>query len=174
MANPLPNDIHTTDGETYRSPAHPQMVAALGRAQWNFFSLEETVVAILYEAGEFSLVSGRSLTAGDKAKCLRKLIARLEGEGAPQDVADALKKAETAFDHARASYRNALSHAHPFTAGYAQDGTYLPGLAHTTKHLQTVLAREAADLHEIAHRIEDAISPLGDAREALKRLPQKP
>ena len=33
-----------------------------------------------------------------------------------------------AFRNARREYRNALSHASPFTVGYDADGTYLPGL----------------------------------------------
>ena len=77
------NDTHTTDGERYRTPAHPLVVAALGRALWNFLPLEESVVAILYEGGAMTLTDARSLMASGKEHALVDLKDRLQGEQAP-------------------------------------------------------------------------------------------
>jgi hypothetical protein len=55
------DDAHTTCGEHFRIPAHSEMVAALGRTTWNFFSLEEGIVALLWEAKASDLNTSRSL-----------------------------------------------------------------------------------------------------------------
>jgi hypothetical protein len=157
------NDTHTTDGEHYRTPAHPLLISALGRAVWNFLSLEETVVAILYEAGTHDLGEARSMMAGAKAEALRRLGPWLRQRGASHHLVSTIEVAYEAFDLARSEYRNALLHASPFTAGYEEDGTYRPGLAMTTPS-GLVDARAPLDLHSLAHRIEDAIDPLSAAR----------
>jgi hypothetical protein len=146
------------------------MVSALGRAVWTFLSLEESVVAILYEGGHSDLGSARSGTAGGKESALKGLRQQLKDEGASLDILAALDAGIEAFPHARVEWRNVLSHAHPFTAGYEEDGTYLPWLGFTDRkgHYRTV-ALDANDLLEIAHRIEDAISPLGSARRAVRQ-----
>ena len=145
------------------------MIAALGRALWNFLSLEESVVAILHEAEFQALDEARRGTAGSKESALRGLRNKLNEQGAPADVIDEVDRGIEAFSAARSEWRNAISHAHPFTAGYAEDGTYLPGLSYTPpRGVHRTIARNAADLHQIAHRIEDAIDPLSDAREAVR------
>lgn len=169
--SPMPdvmNNTHTTDGEHYRTPGHPAIIAALGRAMWNFLNLEETVVAILYEAGQMGLSEARSLPAGGKEAELKHLLRIVEAakESAP-DVVPALATAIDAFARARKEYRNALAHAHPFTVGYDDHGAYLPGVGHTSRGRYRQLAGAPSDLHEMAHRIEDAIDPLSKARTTL-------
>jgi len=168
VAEPL-DDTHTTDGEHYRTPAHPLVIAAIGRAMWNFLSLEESVVAILYESGAYDLSDARSLMAGGKENALRDLKSWLEARSESRELLESVQRSIDAFGHARREYRNALSHAVPFTAGYAPDGTYLPGLTLDTS-TGALRAHSANELHEVAHRIEDAVDPLSDARSAVRKF----
>jgi hypothetical protein len=162
------DDTHTTCGEHFRIPAHPEMVAALGRAMWNFFTLEEGIVAILWEAKACDLNASRSLDSSGKEKRLRQLRNALAQQGASQDLLDALSETADEFGRLRRKYRNALAHAHAFTAGYADDGTYLPGLSHIARDgSRQKLAVEAGDLLAIAHEIEEGGRPIGTARRLL-------
>lgn len=160
------NDTFTTDGERYRFPAHPQMVSALGRALWNFLALEEIVVAVLYESGAHSLNDARSMMAGPKEKAMQALRDAWSRQAAPASVIEALDGAISAFGLARSEHRNALGHAHPFTAGYDDDGTYLPGLNFVTS-TGSSSAADARALHHLAHQIEEAIDPVSAARSAV-------
>ena len=101
---------------------------------------------------------------------LRGLRSSLETRGPPAEVLDSLDSAIDAFAHARREHRNALAHANPYTAGYDEDGTSPPGLALRLADDRQVHAAEPGDLHEIAHRIEDAITPLGTARDAISGI----
>lgn len=163
----LPNDTHTTDGERCRIPAHPRMIAALGRAMWNFLSLEETAVAILATVGTHSLTRARALMAGGKEKALRRAQAELQAKGAPPDVLTAMQRGIGAFGLARSEYRNALAHAGLFTAGYDDDGTYLPGIALKGDSGSERLIRDATELHAEARVIEDCSAQLGEAKVAI-------
>jgi hypothetical protein len=77
------------------------------------------------------------------------------------------------FGDVRATVRNELLHAHPFTAGTDAAGAYLPGLAYTAKDGKSwkTVARTPEDLLDLATKIEIAIDPLNNAREAVRRLP---
>jgi len=162
------NDTHTTDGEHYRTPAHPETVAALGRAIWSFLALEGIVASILYEAGVCGLDAARGLDAGDKEHALQGLRSSLAMRNAPPEVLESLDEAIKAFRHARSEYRNALAHATPYTAGRDEDGTYRPGLVLRLPDGSRLHAGEPSDLHKIAHRIEDASSALNAARRAIR------
>jgi hypothetical protein len=118
------DDTYTTLGRHFRTPAHPDVLAALGRAVYCFLSLEEGVTAVLYEAGAADLSTTRAEMAGGKEQALRDLA---------DQVATVLDKAAAAFHVARSTIRNELLHAHPFTAGRDDSGTYLPGLGYTAK-----------------------------------------
>lgn len=170
------DDAHTTCGNHFRIPAHPDMVAALGRAMWNFFSLEEGIVAILYQAHASDLNDSRSLDPKGKERRLKQLRDSLARQPTSPDLINALDQALTEFNRVRQQYRNALAHAHAFTAGYDDDGTYLPGLSHTARDgSQVELGREASDLLKIAHEIEDAGRPIGQVRRLLpSHLPPQP
>jgi hypothetical protein len=163
------NDTHTTDGEQYRIPAHPDIISALGRAVWNFLCLEESVVAVLYEPGTYDLPAARSLMPGGKENALVDLKSWLGRQGASNDVLDAAQTAIEAFRLARREYRNALLHASPFISGYDENGTYLPGLVLSGPTGQR-FAHSAGDLHAEAHHIEHAIDPLSNARTAIRRF----
>jgi hypothetical protein len=164
------DDTYTTGGEKFRIPAHPDMVAALGRALWNFLSLEETVVAILYEGRHADLGKARAGMAGQKEGLLKELRDRLGAEGAPCNLLEQFDEGIDAFAAARRDWRNVITHAHPFTVGYEEDGTYLPGLGYTNIAGERTVAVNAADLLEIAKRIEDSSRPLHDLRKALREF----
>ncbi len=50
MTDDLENGTHVTLGRRFRTPAHPHVLAGLGRALYCFLSLEESVTAILFDA----------------------------------------------------------------------------------------------------------------------------
>ncbi len=160
------DDAYTTLGERYRTPAHPHVLAALGRAMWNFFALEESVVAIFYETRDSDWNALRAEDAGKKEERLRLLADQLEECGAGPAVRVAIEQAADAFKIARKRYRNVFSHSHPYTAGFDDDGRYLPGLAHLSKRGRDQDRRfdSPAALLEAAHRIEDAVDALGEAQ----------
>jgi hypothetical protein len=166
MNDPL-NDTHTTDGEHYRIPAHPRMIAALGRAMWNFLSLEETAVAILAEVGTHNLTRARALKAGRKEKALKLALTDLRRRNAPPAVLKTLERGIDAFALARAEHRNALAHAGLFTVGYDEDDIYLPGVALKGDTGTERMIRDASELHGEAHAIEDSHALLGEARAAI-------
>jgi hypothetical protein len=62
----MSNATHETLGQHFRVPAHPDVLMALGRTIYNFLALEETVVAILFDAGAANLSETRALMAGEK------------------------------------------------------------------------------------------------------------
>lgn len=162
------DDAHTTCGEHFRIPAHPDMLAALGRAMWNFFSLEEGIVAILHRAQASDLNKSRSLDATRKEKRLKQLRDTLARSQASPSLVQSLDEVLIAFKDMRTRYRNALAHAQAFTAGVDGDGTYRPGLSHVARDGSRVeLAREASDLLAIAHEIEDAGRAIEDVRQGL-------
>lgn len=41
------DDMHTTLGRSFRTPSHPDVLMALGRAQYTFLDLDESLTAIL-------------------------------------------------------------------------------------------------------------------------------
>ena len=166
MTDPM-NNTYTTDGEHYRIPAHPRMIAALGRAMWSFLSLEETAVAILHEVGTYNLTRARALMAGGKEKALKLALTELRRQGAPSTALKALEIGIEAFSLAREEYRNALTHAGIFTAGYDEDGTYLPGIALKGNGDHERMIHDASELHAEAHIIEDCSTALGEARTAI-------
>jgi hypothetical protein len=125
------DNTHSTLGRSFRTPAHPALLAALGRASYCFLSLEETVTAILYEAGAADLSTTRGKTAGDKEDALGQLAKE---------------------------YRQSSNGAHVAAALEAE------------KSWKTV-ARTPEDLLDLATKIEIAIDPLNNAREAVRRLP---
>src|SRR4051794_15703120 len=123
-----PDDAYVTGDQGFRTPSHPDMVAALGRVTWNALAVEEMAVGILFEAGEDDWADARALSASRKEQRLRKLSADLTRRGAGPGVAAAISAAADALAHARREYRNVFAHAYAFTAGY-HNGRYLPGLA---------------------------------------------
>lgn len=163
----IENDTHTTDGFHYRTPAHPLMIAALGRAMWNFISLEEEAVAILAEVGTTTLGAARKLQAGEKESWLRRTLKELRDLGASQELLDSLKLGIDEFGIVRSHYRNGLAHAGLFTVGYEADGTYLPGMSLDPKGADKLIISEASELHALAEEIEDSGSGLGKARRAI-------
>ena len=131
MTDDSQNGTHITLGRQFRTPAHPQVVAALGRALYCFLSLEESVTAILFEAGVATLPESRAKMAGPKEEDLDDLAGQYRSVVSGVVVADALDLAVLEFRKARKSVRNILLHAHPYTAGEDGEGNYLPGLAYT-------------------------------------------
>lgn len=70
---PLAEGTHVTLGRRFRTPAHPAVLMALGRAQYTFMSLEENVSTVLYEAGMMTLPEARGKMAGEKEQALTNL-----------------------------------------------------------------------------------------------------
>ena len=164
---------HVTLGRHFRTPAHPEALLALGRAQYTFLSLEESVTAILYEAGVATLPEARGKMAAQKEKMLAKLADQYRRHPSGVATADLLGEAVQGFKVARELVRNKLSHAHPFTAGKDDAGNYLPGLAFTVRDGSSweTLSTTPGDLLDLATEVEKAISPLGAARRAVRDLP---
>jgi len=167
------DERHTTLGRAFRTPAHPDVLAALGRALFSFLSLEETVTAILYEAGAASLPETRGKMAGAKEAAMQDLADRYRSASGGVAVAETLDAAVAAFRHARQSVRNELLHAHPFTAGNNSAGNYLPGLAYTAKDGQSwkTISRSPQDLLDLAAAVEVALDPLNAARDVVRKTP---
>jgi hypothetical protein len=167
-------DGHETLGRSFRTPAQPEFVEALGRAVFNFLYLEEIVSTIVNEAGASSSPSETRRSAAEgKVKALRKLEGRYRRHPRGAEAADALKAATDVFEEQRQEVRNALLHAHPFTAGTDEHGNYLPGLAHTegSGRAWRTVASSPEDLLDLAARIETALDPLNTARMAVGCLP---
>lgn len=173
MTSSSGDDTHITLGRSFRTPGHPAVLAALGRASYCFLSLEETVTAILYEAGAADLSTTRGKMAGAKEDALGQLVKQYRQSSNGGQVAATLEAAKTVFGDIRATVRNELLHAHPFTAGTDAAGAYLPGLAYTAKDGKSwkTVARTPEDLLDLATKIETAIDPLNSAREAVRQLP---
>ncbi len=169
------DDTHTTLGRRFRTPAHPDVLAAFGRALYTFLSLEESVTAVLYDAGHMDLSESRSLMAGGKSMELRVLADRYRGSGGDRQVAEKIDAALVAFDGARKEIRNQLLHAHPFTSKPDASGAYVPGLAYTAEDGESwkTLARSPNDLLDLAAAVEEAVDPLSDARAAVKATPPR-
>lgn len=173
MTHSNTDDTHTTRGRQFRTPAHPDVLMALGRALYNFLNLEESVTAILYEAGAAPLPVTRGKMAGAKEAALQALAHEYRSSPNGQDVANALDRAVTEFGRARGTIRNELLHAHPFTVGEDADGSYLPGLAYTAKDGESwkTISRSPEDLLDLAVEIERALDPLNTARMLVRGTP---
>ncbi len=133
MDDSLADGTYVTLGRRFRTPTHPQVLAALGRAVYNFVSLEESVSAIIFDSGADTLSSIRGKMAGDKQKALTALADRYRRSASGEPAAEALSAAAAAFGEARQNVRNILLHAHPYTAGEDAKSNYLPGLAYTAR-----------------------------------------
>lgn len=166
------DDTHVTLGRSFRTPAHPDVLSALGRAQYTFLSLEETVTAILYDAGAATLPETRGKMASAKEDALEQLADKYRQRD-ESDIADLLDDARRALKDTRRSVRNKLSHAHPYTAGKDVTGNYMPGLAYTVRDGSSweTLAETPDDLLDLATEIEKVIDPLGAARQAVHLTP---
>lgn len=173
MPSQFTDDTYTTLGRHFRTPAHPDVVSALGRALFCFLSVEESVTAILYDAGAATLPLARAKMAGDKETALRDLADRYRRSTKGTSVAGALDAAAAAFGTARRTIRNEMLHAHPFTAGEDSDGQYLPGLAYTAKDGKSwkTISRSPVDLLDLASDIERALDPLARARRMVQATP---
>ena len=117
------DEAHTTLGRRFRTPAHPDILSALGRALYCFLSLEESLTAVIHDAGAGDLSETRSKMAGEKQRALKKLATRYRAASNGAQVPAILDAAAVAFGEAREYVRNELLHAHPFTVGYYQMGT---------------------------------------------------
>jgi hypothetical protein len=166
------DDTHTTLGRRFRVPAHPDVLTALGRATYSFLAIEETVTAILAEAGYCNLAVARGMMAGQKESALRLVADGYRG-ASDAATADALVAGADAFRDIRKGARNELLHAHPFTAGKDEKGAYMPGLGYTIPDGSSwkTLTQTPDDLLDLATTIEGAITPLTDAREAVAANP---
>jgi len=173
MTEDLEDGTHVTLGRRFRTPAHPHVLAALGRALYCFLSLEESVTAILFDAGAATLSMTRAKMAGDKEQAIVDLADRYRSSPLGGAVAVTLDQAVVAFRSARKSVRNELLHTHPYTAGEDGEGNYLPGLAYTAKDGQSwkTVSRTPEDLLDLATVIEHAVDPLSAARNAVQTLP---
>jgi hypothetical protein len=166
----LPNDAHTTDGRHYTIPAHPEMIAAIGRVVWTFLTLEETAVAILFETGTHSLGDARQLTMGKKETALKGARKRLSDENAPAEVLQLMDRGRQAFRRARLDYRNPLCHAGLFTVGYEDDGTYLPGVSLKSVRGKRQHICDAEAMHAMALSLEGCCTELNQARTAVREF----
>ena len=168
----MADSAHETLGRHFRTPSHPDVITALGRALYNFLSLEETVAAVLFEAGFVDLGTSRALMAGPKEARLRDLAALYGTSTNGTHVEPVLDTAADAFGAARAAIRNQVAHSHPFTAGSDSSGNYVPGLAYTSaKGVQKIVATSPSELLDAAAAVEDAINPLSAARDEVRALP---
>lgn len=158
------NGTYHTLGRDFRTPAHPDVLTALGRALFNFLNLEEYIPGIIYIATGEGLSETRGKTAHRKEQALTNLARRYEAAGLPE-IADDLRTAVQAFSVAREEIRNRLLHAHPYTSGSDSEGAYLPGLAHTFKDGDRwiTLSETPEELLDLATGIEKALSPLSTA-----------
>jgi hypothetical protein len=138
-----------------------------------FLALEETVTAILYDAGHADVSVARGMMAGRKSAELRRLAERYRGPGGDTGIAAVVDTGLDAFDAARKEVRNQLLHAHPFTSEPDQEGQYVPGFGYTAADGSSwkTIARTPADLLDLATEIEQAIDPLNAARTAVRAMP---
>lgn len=173
MRDNTAEDTHSTLGRRFRTPAHPEILSALGRVLYNFLSLEESVTAILYDSGFSTLSASRAKMAGAKEKELKTLANLYRESGQGEATAAALDHAAETFGQVRKTVRNELLHAHPYTVGKDKEGKYLPGLAYTTKDAASwkTLVQEPRDLLNLASEIENAIDPLSEARRKVQMTP---
>ena len=168
----MTDSAHDTLGRHFRTPAHPDVLTALGRSIYNFLSLEESVVAILYDAEFAPLNVTRARMAGAKEHQLRSLAKRYRKSTNGSAVAPILVEAADAFHAALAQVRNRVSHSQPYTAGTDEHGEYLPGLAYTADNGSSqVIVEKPSDLLDLAEQIEEAIDALSAARAAVAQLP---
>ena|ERR1700730_9905131 len=167
------NDTHHTDGECYVTPAHPAMVAALGRVVWSFLTIEERAAVILSKIGTRDLATARSHTAHAKVGALKVARRELARRGAPQALLDAMDAATSALASVRDQYRNATAHAGFFTAGNDKDGVYLPGIELRGKAVRRMIG-DPQELHAVAHEIEDYGEVLSTARSAVEKFLGQP
>lgn len=158
-----PDDAYKTGGERYRTPSHPAMIEALGRAMWTVLMLEELVLAVLHEADAPDWSGARALEAGPLESRLRRLAPELVAQGAGPAIPIAINAGADAFRDVRKRYRNALAHARIYAVGQEQSGRHLPGVAHHRS--DGTIARFAGPqaLLDVAHHAERAIDPLGEA-----------
>ncbi len=172
MADDIENSEYVTLGRQFRTPAHPEVLAALGRAVYSFFSFEESVTAIVYHAGAATLPEMRRKVAGAKETALTELAKKYRFSPEEHGVAHLLDDAIAAFGDARVTVRNELLHAYPFTAGRDNEGAYLPGLAYTAQDGQSwkTIAQTPQDLLDLAIKIESTLRPVNAAREAVQAL----
>lgn len=173
MTEGFGDSTYVTLGQRFRTPAHPRVVAALGRAVYSFLSLEELVTAILDDAGAAPVSESRAKMAGGKEKGLIALAERYRASPSGQTVAGSIDKAVEAFRVARQSIRNELLHAHPYAEGEDAAGNYLPGLARTAIDGKSwkLVSRTPEELLALATQIELAIDPLSEARSAVQAMP---
>jgi hypothetical protein len=160
---------HETLGVPFRTPCPPEMACAIGRAIWNFLSLEGQVASLLVDCNEADRHEARHLMAGDKANRTNRAAKRYAAKGDTQ-VAQLLRAASDAFRDATTQYRNALSHASLFTVSRNAEGEGLPGLARTTANGTEGLATSPEEVLEMATQIEAAREPVADARRAVRGI----
>lgn len=163
----MPEDDHVTLGVRFRTPSPPEIATAIGRAIYNFLSLEGQVAALLVDAGESDRTESRKLMAGEKANRLRRAAKRYD-RGGDTAVAQALRAAAKAFDSATRDERNALAHASLFAANRTPEGEVEPGLAMTDGEGNAILATSAEEILDMASRIEAAREPVAAARRAAR------
>lgn len=164
---------YETLGQHFRTPAHPDVLMALGRVMFNFLSLEETVATILYEVGVSDLSTTRGKMAKAKGRALESLADLYRQQPGGKPVAECLDAACLAFHEVRQSVRNRVMHAHPFTAGKDEEGNYLPGLGYTFPHGREwiTVATSPDDLLALAHAVEGAGVVMNEARTAVRNTP---
>jgi hypothetical protein len=135
--------------------------------------MEETVTAILYDAGAESLSESRAKDAGKKEAALKNLADAYRVKPGSEDLGEAIDVAAIAFRRARRSITNVLLHAHPFTASEDSSGRYLPGLAYTAPDGESwrTVSQKPQDLLDLATQIEKALDPLNDARILVQGRP---
>jgi hypothetical protein len=161
---------HETLGINFRTPCPPDMAMAIGRAIWNFLSLEGQVTALVVECKEADPHEARRLTAGPKVDLLRRAAKRFDSNG-ETDAGQKLRDASDAFRVATAQYRNAIAHASLFANKRTDEGEIVPGLARTTENGTEILATSPEDVLDMATQIEASRPAVADARRAVRNIP---
>jgi hypothetical protein len=161
---------HETLGVSFRTPCPPDMATALGRAIWNFLSLEGQVAALLVECKEADPHEARRWMAGKKANRLRRAAKRYDSTG-DTDAGQKLREASDAFKEATTKYRNALTHAGLFANNRTDEGDIVPGLSRTTESGTEILAIDPEEVLDMARQIEDSRPAVADARRAVRNIP---
>jgi hypothetical protein len=145
------------------------MTEALGRALWTILKLEETLIALLADCGDQDFNMARGLPAQGKIDRVRTFRKRLASQGAPQEVLEALASAADAYEHAKDTYRNRIAHGIPVSTPVDPDGGKVSGLRHVDRDgVMSVVAEDAQDMLGVAKSIEKALSPVSDARTAIR------
>ncbi|MCK7556546.1 hypothetical protein MKQ70_16585 [Chitinophaga sedimenti] len=100
---------------------------------------------------------------------MKELREALVQQGIPSNLIEILNEGILAFDNVTQDVRNGFAHAVLFSAGYDDEGNYVPGFEIKDATRTRKSFRTPTELHVEAKRIEDAGNALGIFRKEYKK-----